>query len=391
MPTETTTTDAERRSRSSADGREQAAGSYSQSKTEQARATAKQAKKAADEAGDFLFGLLDGVVEVFGGWDKLDKEIRKYNPAFYEFAESSLLKKLSGPNKTSKLFFVCIGAGTLQTFIPFLEWPLDSFARLLGFLFLYNSGIDELSSGYKTSDTKAEKVKSLLVTYLITSMVQLVHVFLLDVRHYLGGLSNFLLPVMLLVTPNGKGRTVAEIICDTLFSQMSTSDKGQHFAVLGGAVIACLLYTSILGVLGSYLTIWAFLAISTINSLGRDFVSSRAATEFASQMTIWHNLLAIWLWRYLISAIEGITVPGVVSMVGLITHYFPSYFLWVTVFLFAMLVTKKTANKNTQADTWYAKWLLGGILKSKKAVQNTPKSSGDGAGNRQQRRQPNQT
>ena len=90
MPTETTTTDAERRSRSSADGREQAAGSYSQSKTEQARATAKQAKKAADEAGDFLFGLLDGVVEVFGGvscssklhlklthpkWDKLDKEV----------------------------------------------------------------------------------------------------------------------------------------------------------------------------------------------------------------------------------------------------------------------------------------------------------------------------
>ena len=109
-----------------------------------------------------------------------------------------------------------------RRFIPFLEWPLDSFARLLGFLFLYNSGIDELSSGYKTSDTKAEKVKSLLVTYLITSMVQLVHVFLLDVRHYLGGLSNFLLPVMLLVTPNGKGRTVAEIICDTLFSQMST-------------------------------------------------------------------------------------------------------------------------------------------------------------------------
>ena len=144
---------------------------------------------------------------------------------------------------------------------------MDSLARLLGFLFLYNSGIDELSSGFKTSDTKAEKVKSLLVSYLVVSMVQLVPVFLFDVHHYFGALSNFLLPVVLFVTPSGKGQTIAEIICDTLFNQMSTvlqsviperlqasprlsalytvdvaqGDKGQHFAVLGGAVVACLL------------------------------------------------------------------------------------------------------------------------------------------------------
>ena len=92
MPTETTTTNTERRSRrSEGGGGEHADGSSGPSRTEQARATATQARNAATETGDFLFGLLDGVVEVFGGvgfpsglhlkltqlqWNKLDKEVR---------------------------------------------------------------------------------------------------------------------------------------------------------------------------------------------------------------------------------------------------------------------------------------------------------------------------
>ena len=58
-------------------------------------------------------------------------------------------------------------------------------------------------------------------------------------------------------------------------------------------------------------------------------------------MITWHNLLAIWLWRYIISALEGISIPGVVSVIELITYHLPSYFLWVTAFMFAMMVTEK--------------------------------------------------
>ena len=131
------------------------------------------------------------------------------------------------------------------------------------------------------------------------------------------------------------------------------------FSCLGASLTKRLRYTSVLGGLGSYLTIWVFLAISTINTLGKDFVSSRtSAPDFTHQMTIWHNLLALWLWRYLISAIEGITVPGVASLIGLVTHYLPSYFLWVTAFLFAMLVTKKTAGRNTVRGSYRYRDLL---------------------------------
>ena len=64
-------------------------------------------------------------------------------------------------------------------------------------------------------------------------------------------------------------------------------------------------------------------------------------------MIIWQNLLAIWLWRYFISAIEAIGIPGIVSVLGVILYYIPTYFLWVTGFMFLMLVTKKTGDAKT--------------------------------------------
>lgn len=74
---------------------------------------------------------------------------------------------------------------------------------------------------------------------------------------------------------------------------------------------------------------------------------TRADETYKPQMIIWHNLLAIWLWRYFISALEAIGIPGIVSVLGLILYYIPTYFLWVTGFFFLMLVTKKTGDTKT--------------------------------------------
>jgi len=79
-------------------------------------------------------------------------------------------------------------------------------------------------------------------------------------------------------------------------------------------------------------------------------------------MTIWHNLLAMWLWRYLISGIEGISIPGVVSIIDLIIHYLPSYFLLTTAFLLAMLVTKKTS------DTEKVSAVVAALFKNKPLI-----------------------
>lgn len=95
---------------------------------------------------------------------------------------------------------------------------------MLGFFFLYNSGIDQLTAGFaRPSDTSASKVKSLLIALLIVSSVQLVPAFLFDTVHHFGALWCFFLPIVLFVTPDGTGRgpTVATTIWDTVFSQIS--------------------------------------------------------------------------------------------------------------------------------------------------------------------------
>jgi hypothetical protein len=91
------------------------------------------------------------------------------------------------------------------------------------------------------------------------------------------------------------------------------------------------------------MAVWAVLTFHTIQAISKPIIEKSDPTAFKEQGTIWHNLLAIWLWRYLFSAVEGISLPGIVSVLGLITHYLPSYFLWNTAFMFGMLVTKKVS------------------------------------------------
>lgn len=56
--------------------------------------------------------------------------------------------------------------------------------------------------------------------------------------------------------------------------------------------------------------------------------------------------MAIWLWELLISAIEGTNIPGITSAIGLVLYYIPNFYLWATVFIFAALVTRKTADRH---------------------------------------------
>jgi len=106
-------------------------------------------------------------------------------------------------------------------------------------------------------------------------------------------------------------------------------------------------WQGVLAANSSYMLIWGLFALSTINSVGKEFVSpSKSSSGFTRQMTIWHNLLGLWLWRYLVSAVESISIPGVVSVTGLITYHLPSYFLWMTGAFVGMLLTPKTASSD---------------------------------------------
>lgn len=124
-----------------------------------------------------------------------------------------------------------------------------------------------------------------------------------------------------------------------------------------------------LGSSGSYLAVYIFLFISTTHHLGKDFISpTESSSGFAAQMTIWHNLLAIWLWRYLISAVEGIAIPGLISVRGWITYHLPSYYLWITALFFSMLLTKKTASSGVSISID----LEDGTLIIRKSIRGMP-------------------
>ncbi|WWC64759.1 uncharacterized protein I303_107370 [Kwoniella dejecticola CBS 10117] len=333
----------------------------------------------------------DAIADLFGGEKELNRTIRRYNPAFYEFADQTFLKNFGLPNKPSKFLLFIIALALLQSFVPLFQWPLDFVARWLGFVFLFGSGTEELRAGFESS-RKANKIKSLLTVFLILSALQLIPNFLFDTYYHFGALWAFFLPVILFITPfkENPDQTIASMFCDTFFSSFSMGlgslipyslqgENAQNMAILSGGIVAVLFWVGYLESVAAYVTVWCFLALSTVNTLGETFVAKdESSSGFFRQMKIWHNLMAIWLWRYLISAIEGIAIPGIVSVIGLIQYYLPSYFLWMTGFMFAMLMTKKT-EKRHRADTWYAKWLIG-VSKATSPTSTPRASSGSGSG-----------
>ncbi|WVF67247.1 hypothetical protein IAT40_001995 [Kwoniella sp. CBS 6097] len=357
--------------KSSKDSKSKSKSKSSSSSSKDTNDAKKKVKQTAKKVGDGAEKAYDSIADCFGGEKELNRTIKRYNPTFYNFADKSFLSNIEVTNRPSKFLFFLVILGLLQSFIPLFQWPLDFAARYLGFLFLYQSGRTELKEGSESS-RRANTVKSLLTVFLLLSAMQLIPNFLFDTYYHFGALWAFFLPVILFTTPwkDSPEVTIATLICDTFFASASMvigglipdglqGENGQNMAILVGAVVAMLFWIGYLGSIAAYLIVWAFLALSTINSLGRPFIKKdESSSGFYRQMKIWHNLLAIWLWRYLISAIEDISIPGLISVIGLIQYYLPSYFLWMTGFMFAMLMTKKT-EKRHRADTWYAKWLRG--------------------------------
>ncbi|KAK8853343.1 hypothetical protein IAR55_004047 [Kwoniella newhampshirensis] len=382
-------------SKSPGSGEHPSSSSSPSSKLPSASDARRRAADTAKTVGDGAGKAYDTVADCFGGEKELDKTIRQFNPTFYDFAEKSFMKNTTITNKPGKFLLFLIALGIIQSFIPLFQWPLDFVARYLGFIFMYRSGLDELKEGFESS-RRAPKVKSLLTVFMLSSAIQLIPNFLFNTYYHFGALWSFFLPVILFITPwkDAPEQTLATLICDTFFSSGAAvlgslipasmqGENGQNLAILVGAVVGLLFWVGYLGGTAAYVAVWFFLAFSTIDNLGRTFISKEeSSTGFYAQMTIWHNLLAIWLWRFLISAIEGISVPGLISVIGLILHYIPSYFLWMTGFMFAMLMTKKT-EKRHRADTWYARWLTGVIPSpTSSSSSSSTKSSSHSGSNR---------
>jgi hypothetical protein len=142
-------------------------------------------------------------------------------------------------------------AYSLLSILPIFAWPLDFLARLLGFLLLYNTGLQLLQAGFESSRSPA-KVKTLLSTFIISSLLSLVPSFLFDTSHHFGALWCFFLPALLFVTPTKGGSTVAVMICDTLLAQvgdvvtsvvpeMFQGKEGRTSMMIASAVVASLL------------------------------------------------------------------------------------------------------------------------------------------------------
>lgn len=105
--------------------------------------------------------------------------------------------------------------------LPLFGWILGSLARILGFSFVYNTGVVLLKEGFESRKT-AGKVKSLLTVLVVTSVFEVVPAFLFDASKHLGTLWSFGLPALLSITPTPGGKTVAALFCDNFFAQIAT-------------------------------------------------------------------------------------------------------------------------------------------------------------------------
>ncbi|WVQ86123.1 hypothetical protein IAT38_008291 [Cryptococcus sp. DSM 104549] len=322
----------------------------SKSKSEKSNAgstkTLSTLSEPAKTAGESAGKAYASVAECFGGEKEMNRTMKRYNPMLYQFVENSFLKRIPFTNKASKFVMFLIVIAVVQ------------------------SGLDHLRLGFG-SGHKVDRTKSLLTTTMLISALQLIPSFIFDTQYHFGALWQFFVPVVLSITPwkDAPEQTVATTICDTFFSvwaaalntalpNMLSFESSTPVAVCAAALVTLLFWIGYLGAMAVYIIVWAFLSLATISTLGMEVINKKEnPSAFYAQMTVWHNVLAIWLWRYLIAAMESTSIPGVISVLGIILHYCPTYFLWMTALFFGMLMTKKTEKRHV-ASTWYAQWLL---------------------------------
>ncbi|KAL7424484.1 hypothetical protein Q5752_000168 [Cryptotrichosporon argae] len=332
------------------------------------KATASKGVEAVKTGAEAVSTAMDSAVGAVGGYDAIDRLVKKYNRTLYDFATTSFLAKAKLTDRPSKCLFLLVGLSILQTAVPIFGAALDALAHFLSFLYLHNTGLALLRGGARKP---AARVRTLLVTYLFLSALDVVPRFALDAPAHLGALWSFAVPLALTVTPYPEDRdgTVAGMLADLAWTPLCEllegwtpdrllGDQWEGAALLVGALTALLFWIGYLGATGSYLVVWSYLCLQTVLSAGAPALPE-TSRGFAAQMAAWHNMLAIWLWRALVGTLDGMAVPGVVSARALLQYYVPSYNLWITALLVGMLVTRKT-EKRGRADTWYARALING-------------------------------
>ena len=106
-----------------------------------------------------------------------------------------------------------------RSVFPPLMWPLDLLSQFLGFLFLHTIGISHLREGFSSSSRQIA-VRTILTAFVLTTLVNLVPMFLFDVFYHFGGLWGFWLPVLMFTVVDSGGGTVASWVCEGLFGAL---------------------------------------------------------------------------------------------------------------------------------------------------------------------------
>lgn len=119
-------------------------------------------------------------------------------------------------------------------------------------------------------------------------------------------------------------------------------------------------YIGYLGHLAAYVLTFALLMAQTLQVFGTpeiDVPPEAALEGLHLQLVGCHSLIAMWGWRTLTSAIEELEIPPLFSLRGLIVHYVPTYYLWITLLFVAMVAT--TPEHNETVSRHAKRYLIG--------------------------------
>ncbi|WOO86181.1 uncharacterized protein LOC62_07G009669 [Vanrija pseudolonga] len=306
------------------------------------------------------------VADTLGGYDKLNGMIALYNPSLYVFATQSYLSITPLLNQPAKLMFALVFLTIVAMAVPVLAIPISFVARNLGHYYLLFTARTILRTGLTAAPPY---VKGTLVVMVLSAAVHLIPPAVFDLRYHFGALWAFSIPAILFITPtpvSPLAGLIAEYGETHLRAALAKIDLPFKIiadrstqAIIAAAAIGGLFYIGYLGHIAAYVLTFALLMAQTLQVFGTPeaAVPPEAALEgLHLQLVGCHSLIAMWGWRTITSAIEELEIPPFFSLRGLIVHYVPTYYLWITLLFVAMVATTPEHNE-THITTWYAQIL----------------------------------
>ncbi|KAL1405107.1 hypothetical protein Q8F55_008730 [Vanrija albida] len=307
------------------------------------------------------------VADTLGGYDKLNGMIALYNPSLYVFATQSYLSITPLLNQPAKLMFVLFFFTVVAIIVPVAAIPISFVARNLGHYYLIFTARTIMRTGLSAAPPY---VKGTLVVMVLSASFQLIPPALLDLRYHFGALWAFVIPAVLFITPTPVS-PLAGLISDLIETHIHAALKGIDLpfkiiaerstqAIIAAAAIGGLFYIGYLGHLAAYVLTFLLLMAQTLQVYGTpipvDEEGKPTVEGVHAQLIGCHGLIAMWAIRVLVTAFEEFEVPGIFSLRGLVVHYIPTYYLWITLLFVAMVATTPTHNE-THLTTWYAQIL----------------------------------